>query len=219
MKVVLFGTEQLSSLAWYCLTHDSPHEVAGFTVDARYLDSRELHGCPVVAFEEIERHFPPDRFRLLVPLGYRHVNGLRAERYRMGKEKGYRFISYVSSRASVWPDLKLGENCMIYDQAMVQPFAEIGDNVVVRSGSLVSHHAKIGDHCFVAAQTAVGGGATIRPYSFLGLNSTVRDGVTVASRCVIAAGAVVTKDTEENGVYIGVPAKRMELPSDRMERL
>ncbi|WP_313899111.1 acyltransferase [Methylobacterium sp. E-041] len=41
----------------------------------------------------------------------------------------------------------------------------------------------------------------------------VNPGVTIAEGCVIGAGAVVTKDTEPNGYYGGVPASRKrELP-------
>ncbi len=40
-----------------------------------------------------------------------------------------------------------------------------------------------------------------------GANATVVPGVTIAKGCVIGAGAVVTKDTEERGVYLGVPAR------------
>ena len=218
MKIIVFGTEQLSSLAWYCLTHDSPHEVVGFTVDGQFLDRDRLHDLPIVPFEEVENRFSPDDFGMLVPLGYRKVNGLRAERYRQGKEKGYRFISYVSSRASTWPDLRLGENCMIYEHAAILPFVEIGDNVMIRSGSHISHHARIKDHCFIASHAVVAGGVTVEPYCFLGLNSTIRDGITVAARCVIAAGALVVKDTEEDGIYMGVPATRSQLRSHEMER-
>jgi maltose O-acetyltransferase len=32
--------------------------------------------------------------------------------------------------------------------------------------------------------------------------------VTVGDGCVIAAGAVVAKDCEPNGLYVGVPARR-----------
>ena len=33
------------------------------------------------------------------------------------------------------------------------------------------------------------------------MNATVRDGVTIAPHCVIGAGALVMRDTEEGGVY------------------
>ena len=39
---------------------------------------------------------------------------------------------------------------------------------------------------------------------------TITAGITVASGCVIGANAVVTKDTEINGVYVGIPAKKIK---------
>lgn len=44
--------------------------------------------------------------------------------------------------------------------------------------------------------------------SWLGANVTVLPGVTIKKGCVIGAGAVVTKSTEPNGLYVGVPAVR-----------
>lgn len=216
MNVVIFGLEPLSSLAWYVLTHDSPHRVVGFTVDAVYQTADQLHDLPVTPFEALEERFPPGEFALLAPLGWTWINGLRAEKYLQGKNRGYSFVSYVSSRALVWPDLQIGENCLIYEGAIVQPFARVGDNCILRSGCHVSHHAIVGDHCFLAAHAVAAGGAVIGERCFLGLNSTIRDGITVAPRCFIAAGALVVADTETNGVYAGVPAKRRAQSADQV---
>lgn len=213
-KVVIFGLEQLSSLAWYVLTHDSQYEVAGFTVDAAWCQRQTLHDCPIVPFENLEQHFPPKEFSLLIPLGWTRCNGLRAAKYAEGKGRGYSFATYVSTRAMVWPDLLIGENSMIYEGAIVQPFARVGDNCILRSGCHVSHHAVIKDHVFLAAHAVVAGTATVSERCFLGLNSTIRDGVTVAPGCFIAAGALVTADTEPDGLYMGIPARRHPLPEN-----
>lgn len=44
---------------------------------------------------------------------------------------------------------------------------------------------------------------------WIGANVTILKGTTIAQDCVIAAGAVVTRDTEPFGVCAGVPAKRI----------
>jgi maltose O-acetyltransferase len=50
---------------------------------------------------------------------------------------------------------------------------------------------------------------------WLGVNVTVLPGVTVREGCVIAAGAVVVRSTEPNGLYAGNPARRIkDLPTD-----
>lgn len=39
------------------------------------------------------------------------------------------------------------------------------------------------------------------------MNSCIRDGLSLGEECVIGAGAVVVKDTESRGVYVGNPAR------------
>ncbi len=47
----------------------------------------------------------------------------------------------------------------------------------------------------------------IGDHSFIGPNATILMGVTVGKRCVIGAGAVVTKDVKDYTVVAGVPAE------------
>ena len=136
------------------------------------------------------------------------MNRLRAERFAQGKAMGYRFASYIASGARLWPNLAVGEGCMIFEGAVVEPFSSIGRNSVLRAGVHVSHDGRIGDHCFLAPRVVLAGGCTVEAFSFLGVNSTLRDGVTVAKRSMVAAGAVVTASTDPGGLYVGVPARR-----------
>lgn len=206
--VVVFGNLRSASLAWYCLTHDSKFRVAGFAVDKAYLTSTKFEGLPVVPFETLEEKYPPDAYRLLLPTGYQRINGLRRNRYEQGKKRGYTFASYVSSRASVWPDLKIGDNVLIYEHAIIQPFARIGNNCIIRSGAHISHHCDVADHAFVAAEVAMGGESYIGEQAFVGVGAVLRDRIRVAERSFIGAGAVVILDTQADGVYLGNPAKK-----------
>ena len=59
----------------------------------------------------------------------------------------------------------------------------------------------------ISAPVRVGAG------TWIGARAVVLPGVTIGSGCVIAAGALVTRDCEPNGLYRGVPAVRVrELP-------
>ena len=42
---------------------------------------------------------------------------------------------------------------------------------------------------------------------WIGANAVILPGVTIGRHCVVAAGAVVTKDVPDNSVVAGVPAK------------
>jgi maltose O-acetyltransferase len=53
------------------------------------------------------------------------------------------------------------------------------------------------------APISVGDGA------WIGSGATLLAGVTVGAGCVVAAGAVVARDCQPNGLYAGVPARRL----------
>lgn len=50
----------------------------------------------------------------------------------------------------------------------------------------------------------------IKKGSWIGMGSIILPDVTIGEGCIIAAGAVVIRDTEPNGLYVGNPAKRIK---------
>lgn len=215
-KVVIFGIGVNASVAYWHLTNDSPYEIGGFTVDQEYLKKDSLFELPVIAFEDVESYFPSNAYKMFIPLSFKRVNTLRAEKYFEAKAKGYDLISYISTKATTWPGLIVGDNCYVCENSVIMPFAEIGNNVTIGSGSIIGHHAVIKDHCFVAAHAVVLGEATVEPYCFIGANATIRDRITVAGECVIDSGAVINKNTVEKGVYISSRPQLLPRLSDKL---
>jgi acetyltransferase-like isoleucine patch superfamily enzyme len=119
--------------------------------------------------------------------------------------------------------------CTIGDGCFIGPFVEIQRGVVIGQRCRIQSHAficelvAIGDDCFIShgamfindlfseggpakgrrdlwRSTKIGNGVSI------GTNATILP-VTICDRVVIGAGAVVTKDIMEPGVYVGNPAR------------
>src|SRR5580704_16260922 len=108
-KVVLFGLRDFASLAHFYLKYDSPHEVVAFTVDKEYVPADQtFEGLPVVAFEDLERHYPSNEFAGFAPLSHQGMNRARKDVYERFKQKGYQLISYISSRATCFPGTPIG---------------------------------------------------------------------------------------------------------------
>jgi sugar O-acyltransferase (sialic acid O-acetyltransferase NeuD family) len=215
-KVVLFGTGAQASDAHLLLGHDSPYEVVAFTVDRDHLEQDTLFGLPIVPFEDVQAIYPPDEHRMLIAVGYERVNRLRADRYRQAKAMGYRLVSHVSSHATTWPGLIVGENCLIGPNSAIYPSCKIGNNVVIGTGCIVPHYSTIEDHCFLAAGVVLSGWVTVEPYCYIGTGAIIRNNVTIARECVIGAGALILADTEEKGVYMGKPADLLPISSDKL---
>jgi sugar O-acyltransferase (sialic acid O-acetyltransferase NeuD family) len=209
-RVVVFGTNTLASLARHCFVHDAEREVVAFTVDEGYLTGVEMEGLPLVPFERLPEHFPPDMHAVAVPLGYLRMNELRRERVAQARQMGYRVEGFVSHQAIVAAGIRILENVFIYEGCIVQPFVTLGENVILRAGANIGHHSVVGSHAFVASGVTTGGNVTIGKRSFIGVGAVLRDNVAIGERCFVGAGAVVIRNTEPDSVYVGNPARRLD---------
>ena len=215
-KIVIFGNGVFAEHIFALLTYDSPYEPVAFTVDRKYVKDESLCGLPVVPFETVESVFPPSACRMCIPVSFQRVNRLREEKYVQARTKGYRLISHISSTATSYPGLVMGDNCLIMENAVIGPFAELGNNVIVASGAIVGHHARIKDHCFIAPGAVLLGGVTVEEYCFIGANATVKEEVRVARECMIGSGASIIRNTREQGVYLNPPAELYTRRSDEL---
>lgn len=208
-KVIIFGVQDFAQLANFYLHHDSEYEVVAFSVNEQYLpETKTFEGLPVVAFEHVEKTFEPEEYKFFAPMSPSRMNRLRESIYTQIKQKGYEMISYVSSRASVFPGVPIGDNCFILEDNTIQPFTSIGNNVVLWSGNHIGHHSIIKDHISFTSHVVLSGHCVVEPFSFFGVNATIRDRVHIAEGSLIAMAAAVTKDTEAWGVYKGNPAQK-----------
>ncbi|MEX5631242.1 acyltransferase [Parafrankia sp. FMc2] len=92
-------------------------------------------------------------------------------------------------------DITIGADCHLGMQVLLCTSTHRPGTGRSRAGALTGRPIVIGDGCWIGAR------ATIMP------------GVTVHDGCVIAAGAVVTADCAADGVYAGIPARRVrDLP-------
>ncbi len=216
-RLVIFGAGDIARLAHYYFTRDSDYEVAAFTVDEKYRQGDTFLDLPLVSFEEVTERYPVEEYRMFVALSYARMNKLRAEKYHQAKENGYELASYVSSRCSFLTDHPVGDNCFILEDNTIQPFVKIGNNVTLWSGNHIGHDAVIEDHCFLASHIVVSGYVRIRNNCFIGVNATLRNSITIAPETLVGAGAVIMKDTVEQGVYLPERAKLFEKKSSEIE--
>ena len=128
--------------------------------------------------------------------------------------------------------------CTIGDDCFIGPFVEIQRGVVIGKRCRIQSHAflcelvAIGDDCFISHGAmfindvfATGGPAKGRPdlwrstrigsHVSVGTNATILP-ITICDQVVIGAGAVVTKDITESGVYAGNPARLLRRIGSQM---
>ncbi len=218
-EVVIFGAGKIAEVVFDYVTHDADLRVAAFCVDAEYRQGEQLLGLPLVAFEDLPRLFSPDRFELLMAIGYHGCNRLRRQKFEQAKAVGYRLASYRSSRAWVAASATVGEGSILLDHVSVEPKASLGCNTMLWSGAVVGHHAQVGSHVWAAAGAVIGGGAKLGDGCFLGLAAGIGHEVTLGERCLIGANSFVGKDAAAETVLMAPEAVPHRLNVDYFLRL
>jgi acetyltransferase-like isoleucine patch superfamily enzyme len=83
----------------------------------------------------------------------------------------------------------------------------IGEGCIVNTCGSVDHDCKVDDYVHVSVDAHFCGTVTVGESTWIGAGATISNNITICGSCTIGAGAVVVKDIEEEGTYVGVPAR------------
>lgn len=125
--------------------------------------------------------------------------------------------SFISPRCHfVYPDLinvKLGDRAFLNYNC----FIENGNSITIGNNSCLAPFVRIltTTHQIGNSDRRVGRSCVRLPVkigdgAWIGAGATILPGVTIGDGCVIGAGAIVHRDCEPNGLYVGVPARRVK---------
>ncbi len=199
-QLVIIGAGETAQIAFEYFTVDSEYDVVGFAVGSQFIASQSIAGLPVISLDELESVFSPVNYWVFVAVSSTKLNRVRTHLYTLVKNKNYRIASYISSKAFIWRNVQIGENCFIFEDNTVQPFVKIGNNVVLWSGNHIGHNSIIQDHCFLSSHVVISGFCEIGESSFLGVNSTIINNISIGKDCFIGAGALIQKDVPSGSV-------------------
>jgi sugar O-acyltransferase (sialic acid O-acetyltransferase NeuD family) len=217
--IVIIGNGEIADMAFEYFDADSDREVAAFAIGADYINETTMRERPVTPLDGLTAAYPPDAYDAFVAIGDGQLNRLRRQHVDHCKGLGYALASYISSKAFVWRNVEIGENCFVLEHNVLQPFTRIGHNVTLWSGNHIGHRSVIEDDVFIASHVVVSGFCRVGARSFVGVNASFAAHVEVGADNFIAMGAVVTKSTDPDGVYQGMPAQRRDISAKRFCRV
>jgi len=217
--LVIIGNGEIAAMAGEYFLHDTDRAIAAYSIGEKYITEPRFCDREVVPLDGLTARYPPDEVDIFVAIGDAQLNRVRRRHFDWAKTQGYRLASYVSSRAFVWHNARIGENCLILEHNVIQPFVEIGDNVILWSGNHIGHRSKIEDDVFISSHVVISGYCEVGRHTFMGVNSATAHGVRIAEDNYIGMGAVINASTEPDKIYQGNPAEARKLSAKRFARV
>ncbi|WP_089697836.1 acetyltransferase [Candidatus Pelagibacter communis] len=187
--LIIIGDGETAELAQDYFLKDTNYKIECHAVDSNFKTKNKLGNYDVITLEELEKNFLKDDVCLFVAIGSNKLNAIRTKYYEYFKKKNYSFASYVSSKAFVWHDAKIGDNAFILENNVIQKNCVIGNNVTLWSGNHIGHRSKIGDNVFITSHVVISGFCNLGKNTFLGVNSTVINNIDIGESCFINASS------------------------------
>ncbi|MBR2335317.1 MAG: acetyltransferase [Clostridia bacterium] len=131
-------------------------------------------------------------------------------RKRISETVNAKWYTAIHPSAIIADGVKIGEGSFVSAGAIVNPDTEVGKHTIINTGSIVEHDCKIGDFTHIAPSATVCGGTSVGELCWIGAGATVINGITVCNGVTVGAGATVVKNVTERGIYVGVPAGKLE---------
>lgn len=201
--LAIIGSGHLGQQMAHYAISDNHYEKVVFFDD--FTSEKKVNGFAVLGNSEtILTEFEKKSFdELLIGIGYKHLS-VRKELFKRFSYK-IPFGKIIHSTSWVDATASINEGCVIYPSCSIDAHAVIDANSILNIACTVAHDTIVGKHCFLSPRVALAGFVTIDEMCILGINSTVIDNISIVSKTQLGGGTVVTKNIENNGLYVGNP--------------
>lgn len=115
----------------------------------------------------------------------------------------------IHPSAVIDPTVIITSGTVIMANAVINADTKVGKGCIINTAATVDHDGIIHDFVHISPGAHIAGTVLIGESSWIAAGATVINNVRIVGQCVIGAGAVVTKDINKQGIYIGIPIKKL----------
>jgi len=138
--------------------------------------------------------------------------GHNATRERIQEEletQGATIPVLIHPSALIGEEVNIAAGTVIMAGVVINCSTKIGKGCIINTGSTVDHDNLIGDYVHISPGVHLAGTVRVEHGSWLGIGSVVSNNIEIIKGSIVGAGAVVVKDINEAGIYVGVPVRRV----------
>lgn len=218
-KVIIFGASTFEERLAHIIKEQGKDEVVAFCVDQEYRREKKAYGYPVLIPEELQEKYSPTECEILVGLGYKEMNSIRAKKCDFFINQNYNLYNFIHDTVYIEPSVVLGQGNIIFANVTIDYRSNIGNGNIFEVGTTIAHECSIGNYNYFAPRVTLGGKVNVTNKSFWGIGSIGRSAIEVQESALIGAGAYVDKDVSASVVIVPQRSKALSKKSSEMNIL
>lgn len=149
-----------------------------------------------------------DKFDIFIAIG---DNKIREKVYEKVSSCGFNVVNLIHPSAIISPSACIEQGgVLVMPNVVINAKAVVGKGAILNTSCVVEHECKIGEFTHISVGAKLTGNVKIGKRSFLGVNSCILPNLSLADDSILAAGALLSKNADKSGIYIGLPARLKE---------
>ena len=126
------------------------------------------------------------------------------------KESNVKFATLIDPSVLVSKRVEIGEGSIICAGTIITVDIKIGNHVIINLDCTIGHDDVIEDFVTIYPSVNVSGNVLIGQCTELGTGTQIIQGKRITANSIVGAGAVVVKNIDEPGTYVGSPVKKIK---------
>ncbi len=210
-ELIVYGTGAMAVV--YASYFSSHFQIKAYCVEQTYCHRQTFAGLPLYPFESVSQFLNPSEHVLVVAVGYRDMNHVRARISDQAARMGFSLASFIAPDLWRHDGVEIHSHCVILDHCSIHANCTIGENTFISSGVNLGHDCNVGKNVWINSGVTLAGGVGVGNHCFLGINSSVAQGVKLAAGTYVGANTLVSNSTEENQVVVSAVGEVYPLDS------
>lgn len=146
----------------------------------------------------------------LITLGQIKSANIRVRIFDILKGLGANLPVIISPKTHISVYSSIGQGSIVMHDVILNANAVVGDNCIINSKALIEHDAVVGSNTHISTGAIVNGDCYVGNNCFIGSGVTLANNISIADNVIIGAGSYVAKDIDDQGVYMGYPARKVK---------
>ena len=141
----------------------------------------------------------------IIGIGSNKVRELLDKKY-----KNLKWYTAIHPNAVISDDVEIGEGTVVMAGVVINTGTIIGKHCIINTCSSLDHDNILEDYVHVSPGSHLAGTVKVGRKTWICTGVTIINNISIGNNNIIGAGATVIKNIEENdGIYVGVPTKKI----------